>query len=531
MTARRKKDFDPNKAKGPRPGPEVGLFTEQQARQAGPTAMSVSALVTHIRDALARAFPERVTVLGELSNVSRPASGHIYFSLKDEQCTIAAAMWKSKAASLKFQPADGLEVIVEGRVDVYDVQGKLQLYVDHITPRGQGALELAFRQMREKLQAEGLFDPAHKKPLVRVPRALGVVTSGTGAAIRDIQRTVRRRWPAARVYLLPTPVQGDSAAAGIAEAITLLDANADRLELDTIIVARGGGSLEDLWAFNEESVARAVFAARTPILSGVGHEVDVSICDLVADVRAATPTAAAELAVPDREDYARAVRQAATQLRRAMTDRLAGARRTLEAVLRSGVFRDPLARVHRSAQRVDELSHRLHAAEDSLLGRAHRRLAPLENRLSAQHPARQADRARATLDRLLSHLGWALGGRAKRDADRLASLETRLAAQHPAAALNLARQQVQAAERQLEALSYRNVLRRGYSVTRGPDGTIRRSAGEFSAGELLHTILADGEIRSRVLPDQDSTPPQPRPSKRIHRKQTRANPPGPTLFE
>ena len=212
--------------------------------------LSVSQFIEQLRAAISAGFPKRVTIVGELSNVSTPASGHIDFDLKDSAATIPCAMWKPRAAKLKFRPANGLEVVVEATVDVYPAQGKVQLYVERITPRGEGALELAFRQLRESLAAEGLFDPARKKLIPNFPRAIGVVTSATGAAIRDIERTLSRRWPLARVYLFPAMVQGDGAALRIAGAISALDRAAERLGIDTLIVGRGGGSLEDLWCFN-----------------------------------------------------------------------------------------------------------------------------------------------------------------------------------------------------------------------------------------------------------------------------------------
>ena len=266
MSAKRRTLFDPDKARGGRRGPDVGA---RRPGRANSSPISVSALVGRIKQSLHEAFPERLCVVGQISNLSAPASGHLYFTLKDSGAAIGAAMWRARASKLKFRPTDGMEVVVKGKVDIYDVQGKVQLYVERITPAGVGALELAFRQLVEKLSREGLFEAGCKKPIRRFPRAIGVVTSATGAAIRDIQRTIRRRWAATEVFLLPATVQGEGAAEEIAEAIGLLDANAERFGIDTIIVARGGGSLEDLWAFNEEVLARAVFAAGTPIISGV----------------------------------------------------------------------------------------------------------------------------------------------------------------------------------------------------------------------------------------------------------------------
>lgn len=537
MARTRRTIFDPAQAKGPRTGPDAG---SADLNNAGPAAMSVSALIGRIKSALASALPERFCVVGEISNLSMPASGHVYFSLKDSNAAIGAAMWRSQAERLKFRPADGLEVVVEGRVDVYDVQGKLQLYVERMTPRGQGALELAFRQLKEKLQAEGLFDPARKKPIVKFPRALGVVTSSTGAAIRDIQRTLRRRWPAADVYLVPVPVQGEGSADKIAAAVRLLDAAAPKFQIDTILVARGGGSLEDLWPFNEEVLARAVAAATTPVISGVGHEVDVTICDLAADLRAPTPTGAAELAAPDREDIRRHVEHLASRLGRYTLDTLTAGRRALESLLRSSVFRDPAGRVRTSTQRVDELAHRLRASLQGALASATRRLQPVANRLSAQHPARIIERARGRVESQLARLRWVLGGRSKRAGDQVAAAQRRLVKVDPVHRLRLERQNLDALARQLESLSYRNVLQRGFSVTRTEDGKLLRNASDVQTGQMVRTELSDGAFCSEVMGEKTSTMRNDKsdthgcdttkPLETKKKKKTKPND-GPTLFD
>jgi len=507
--------FDPQKARGPRDTPDVG--TKRAAQSSGP--MSVTVLVARIKQALAERFDQPIQVVGEISNFKRHGSGHLYFRLKDANAAIDAVMFKAAAAKLKFRPTDGLEAIASGRVDVYEVRGQLQLYVESLTPKGTGALELAFRQMREKLQGEGLFDPAHKKPIPRFARAIGVVTSPTGAAIRDIRRTIQRRWPGMAVYLLGAPVQGEGAASQVAEAIRLLDVNAPLYGIDTIIVARGGGSIEDLWAFNEETVARAIFAARTPVISGVGHEVDVTICDLVADARAATPTAAAEMAVCDVAELRGHLDALAGRLGRTVRATFETARRALAAVLRSVIYRDPTAAIRTRAQRLDELTHRLRAGMAGLLALRHRRVEPAANRLAALHPARLAEKAGAQVHQLTARLVWALGGRSKRAGETLAALERRLSAIHPRHRVRLARQQVSAAGRQLEAMSYRSVLQRGFSVTRTEAGKILRSADQVRSGLRIETELSDGRIRSTVnesapVRDGDQDPTQGRGTKR-----------------
>ena len=513
MNDRRRKLFDPNRAAGPAQTPAVGRFNNAQQEianidtatgvpvdsSADPNPpMSVTGLISQVKNALSRSLPETLTVVGELRNVSTPASGHVYFSLTDGKSVIGAAMWKYRACKLKFRPTDGLEVVVEGKIDVYDAQGKLQLYADRMTPKGAGALELAFKQLREKLQSEGLFDPARKKPIPKFPRAIGVVTSATGAAIRDIQRTIRRRYPGAKVYLAPAMVQGNGAAEQIANQIALLDQAASQYNIDTIIVGRGGGSLEDLWAFNEEPVARAVFACNTPIISGVGHEVDISICDMVADVRAATPTAAAELAVPDAVELLRHIDNLKMRLRQNILARLDYANARLQAIENSAVFKNPAGAVRSYTQRVDELTHRLRSGLLNNLSQSKSRLANPASRLAALHPARLIERSRSQVESLQARLRWALGGKSKRAGDRLAMLESRLSGVNPKHRLAIAGQRLLSAERQLEALSYRSILARGFSVTKLADGQIVRSASQVPPGAQIKTFLHDGIVNSTV---------------------------------
>ena len=524
--------FDPAKARGPRSGPDVGEDVPAPRQNVPEGAITVSALVGQIKDALTAAFPQRVTVVGEISNFKLHTSGHMYFRLKDADAAIDVTMFGSHARRLKFRPEDGLEVVAKGHVDVYEVRGQLQLRVERMTPKGAGALELAFRQLHEKLQAEGLFDKSVKKPIPRFPRAIGVVTSPTGAAIRDIRRTLLRRWPAATVYLAGSHVQGEGAGESIAAAIRLLDGAADKYQIDTIIVSRGGGSLEDLWAFNEEAVARAIFTARTAIISGVGHEIDVTIADLAADLRAATPTAAAEHAVPDAVEIRQQVLALAGRLNRTVADGVRSGRTGLDGILRSAVFRDPLGRVQTQMQRMDELSHRIDSALGRKLLAGRRRLGPLAGRLAALHPARLHERALAALSRLRNRMAWALSGRSRQAGDALTNLQGKLAAAHPRGRLQLARQSITALERQLDAMSHRCVLARGFSVTRKAGGTIVRSASEVGQGQHLRTELSDGEVDSRVIAPEGRSgrgaePAAPAP----RRRRAKHGQDAPTLFD
>ncbi|MEX2287491.1 MAG: exodeoxyribonuclease VII large subunit, partial [Planctomycetaceae bacterium] len=263
-----------------------------------PPILSVSELTRQLKDLVEVNFVH-VWVLGEVSNCTRAGSGHVYFTLKDGDAQIRAVAWRSQTARWKFEIHDGLEVVVAGPIEVYPARGTYQLIVEQLIPQGVGALELAFRQLQAKLEAEGLFDPRRKRPLPAFPRRIALVTSPSGAAVRDILQVLTRRWRAVDVVIVPVKVQGEGAAREIAAAL----ANVHRIpDVDVVIAGRGGGSLEDLWAFNEEIVARAIAACRVPVISAVGHEIDVSIADLVADCRALTPSEAAELVVPNCED-------------------------------------------------------------------------------------------------------------------------------------------------------------------------------------------------------------------------------------
>jgi len=384
----------------------------------------VGELQAAVRDFLEEEFG-RVWVEGELSGVKRPQSGHLYFALKDEKARLDVVLWRSSAQRLKFEPEDGLQVRVRGRLTVYAPQGRYQMEADSLEPVGAGPLQIAFEQLRKRLEAEGLFDPARKRPLPAFPRRIALVTSPSGAAVRDLIHVASRRWPPLELVVVPVRVQGVGASAEIADAIRLADARG----FDVLVVGRGGGSLEDLWAFNEEVVARAIFEARTPVVSAVGHEVDVTIADLVADVRAATPSAAAELVTPDAAQILGGLRGTERRLARAVRGLLDDARRRVDQAASARSFRRPLERVHEAGLRVDDAGARL---------------------------------ARAGRERL----------RAKGEA-----------LEHAAA--------------RLDALSPLKVLARGFSVTL-KEGRVLTRAADARPGDELRTILADGEVRSRV---------------------------------
>jgi exodeoxyribonuclease VII large subunit len=346
-------------------------------------ALTVTELTAQIKENLETAFPA-VWVSGELSDIARPQSGHVYFTLKDAGAQIRGVIWRSVAGRLRFQLEDGLEVICCGGVDVYPPRGSYQLVVRQLEPRGVGALQLALQQLQQRLAAEGLFDARHKKPLPRFPKRIAVVTSPTGAAIRDFLEVLRRRWPAVEVLVIPARVQGEGAALEITAGIAT--ANQIHPGPDVLVVGRGGGSLEDLWCFNEESVVRAIFASQVPVVSAVGHEIDVTLSDLVADVRALTPTEAAQLVVPSAEEIAASLRALRQRLANSLRSRATAARSRLEAITQRRVLRKPFERLRESAHRLDELELRGRQAARLQTRLARDRIAGLAGHLESLSP-------------------------------------------------------------------------------------------------------------------------------------------------
>jgi exodeoxyribonuclease VII large subunit len=448
------------------------LYDPEQAdalRLAGRVAgvpLRVSQLTAITRELLERGLP-LLWVGGEVSNFTRAASGHCYFSLKDEQAQVRCVMFRHRLAALDWMPANGEHVEVRAAPGLYEPRGEFQLNVDFMRRAGLGALFERFSRLKAKLEAEGLFEPSRKRPVPQFARRVGVVTSTAGAALRDVLTTLRRRMPGVGVVIYPTPVQGEGAAQQIASAI---DAASARAECDVLIVCRGGGSIEDLWAFNEEVVARAIAGCALPVVSGVGHETDFTIADFVADVRAPTPTAAAELVSPDRVQLARRVSAAAVTLRRAVW-------RALE----------------RRMQQADYLSRRLlHPGERIAVQQRH--LALLAPRLAAAWGRRQDARAFA-LARQRHRLGAA--------GPRLAELRmahSRLAQALPrAAALRLAgyAQALDRLQSHLLHLDPRAVLARGYAIVRAGDSVVTSSA-QLAVGAQVELTLGEGSAQARV---------------------------------
>jgi exodeoxyribonuclease VII large subunit len=382
-----------------------------EPREGSQQPLSVSELTGQIKDLIEGTFPQ-VWVTGEVSNCARPRSGHCYVTLKDDQAQLSAVIWRPTMARLRFELGDGMEVVCRGNLGVYPPQGKYQLVIQEIQPKGIGALELALRQLRQKLANEGLFDPARKRPLPRFVRKIAVVTSPSGAAIRDFLEVLRRRWRGTDVLVVPVRVQGEGAAEEIAAAIDAV--NRLQAPIDCLVVTRGGGSLEDLWAFNEEIVCRAIYRSRIPVISAIGHEIDVTLSDLVADVRALTPSEAAERVAPAAEEIAAQLAHYGRRLLGTLRARQASARAGLEALAGHRVFRRPYERLQLAVRRLDELQAAADRAAGNRVLRAGEAIASLAGRLESLSPL-------AVLGRGYSLTRRAEGGPAIRDARDLSA--------------------------------------------------------------------------------------------------------------
>lgn len=358
---------------------------------------TVSRLTQHIRTLLESDVTlQDVWVQGEISNLGRPASGHIYFTLKDANASLRGVMWKGDARRLTLPLQDGMEIEAHGRIGVYEPAGQYQFYADIIRPVGEGALYQEFLRLKAKLEAEGLFEAEHKRPIPELPRQIGIVTSATGAALRDMLNTLRRRLPLVEVILAPAPVQGDEAPTKLVAALAALD----QLQLDVILVARGGGSIEDLWAFNDERVVRAVAASDTPVISGVGHETDFTLCDFAADLRAPTPTAAAELATPiSQMDLSAYLQGMNTRLATSTLSLLAAHQTGLNTLAASLRFASPLRRIQTDRQRLDDYARRGRSALQHRLALADSRLMSFERRLESLNPLAVLGRGYAIVTR------------------------------------------------------------------------------------------------------------------------------------
>ncbi len=439
---------------------------------------TVSQLTTLIKTVLEGNLPSRLTVTGEISDwkVHR-AKGHCYFSLKDENSVLPCVMWASNFKKVKFKPENGLAIFGKGYIDVYEPQGKYQFYIESMTPAGVGALQLAFEQMVKRLAAQGLFDEAHKRALPRYPQRIGILTSESGAAVHDIVDSIFNRWPCVRLYLYPVPVQGEGAAEKIATAIRDVNRRNEKLKLDILIVGRGGGSLEDLWAFNEEVLARAICDSKIPVISAVGHEVDTTIADLVADARASTPTKAGVVAVPDAREVLGQLSAAEGRLAGKVTAVIEIAQERLQTLLASSVFRNPLFAVCNREQQLDEIGGALADSMRVILTGAREQLNKMYEQVVRIEPHRLIGRKMVDINELRSRANAAVAALISRAKIRLAEQGNRLAGLNPKA-----------------------VLRRGYSITTAKQtGMVVKAAKDVDIGDTLVTELAgENLIESRV---------------------------------
>jgi exodeoxyribonuclease VII large subunit len=340
---------------------------------------------------------QEIWVQGEVSNFSRPSSGHLYFTLKDSSASLRCVMWRSAAARQAYLPREGDAVRVHGSLSIYEVAGQYQLYADLIQPTGEGVLYQEFLQLKEKLEAEGLFDPERKRPIPARPSRIGIVTSPTGAALRDMLRTLQRRYPLAEVILAPTAVQGVDAPQGIIDALEVLN---HKYLPDVILLARGGGSIEDLWAFNDENVARAIAASAAPVITGVGHETDFTIADFVSDLRAPTPTAAAELAAPNRQDMLAFIQDILQHLERTIREIVMIKRRESDSLAGRLRLKSPGGRISSDRQRLDDQVHRLSVSLVHSLELQHSKISSLSQRLHSLSPASVLERGYAAVSHL-----------------------------------------------------------------------------------------------------------------------------------
>jgi len=428
--------------------------------------LTVSELTQEIKDILEDRFPD-IWVEGEISNLRIPPSGHIYFTLKDDFSQIRTVLFKMQARTLRFLPEDGLHVICRGRVGLYEKRGEYQLILEAIEPKGIGALQLAFLQLKDRLEKEGLFDTARKKTIPMLPQTIGIVTSPTGAVIRDMLQIIARRFENVHILLYPVRVQGEGASLEIARAIEYFN---DRMNVDVIIVGRGGGSLEDLWAFNEEGVARAIYHSRIPIISAVGHETDYTIADFVADLRAPTPSAAAELVVRDKREMKNTLRYLEGRLESQILQILQEYRINLSHLRK--ILIDPRKKVEQYFLRVDDLANRLRILFSWTLKRKKEKALHLNEGLFYRNPVRRVENLRLSIAEAGKRLG-----------------------QNIRHSIEIQRQKVIGVLGKLDSLSPLSILQRGYSITRKiPTLKILRNAVDVREGDKVEVRLHQGTL-------------------------------------
>ena len=434
--------------------------------------LTVTALTKYLKRKFeADPYLERIFLTGEISNFRMRPNAHQYFSLKDDQAKISAIMFKGAFGKLKFKPEEGMKVLVIGRISLYEPGGSYQIYVEHMEPDGVGALYQALEERKKNFQQEGLFNPDFKQPLVKYPKKIAVVTSPSGAVVRDIMTTVKRRYPIAQLVVFPTLVQGDKAAVDITRRIKEVDQSG---EYDTMIVARGGGSIEDLWPFNEENVARAIFEARTPIISSVGHETDITIADLVADVRAATPTAAAELATPVLREELLRIKEKENRLVQAVSVQIKHKQQKHEHAMNSFVFKQPKRLYEAFSIQLDTLNRRLEQSLAQEINQKEKAFEQMKQRLYFRNPQEKVNVSKQQVVFL---------------DDKLEKSMARLLADK--------KREMQQSVVRLDMLSPLKTMLRGYSYTTVNEKIIK-SVDEIEAEQLLNIHLSDGVIEATV---------------------------------
>jgi exodeoxyribonuclease VII large subunit len=444
---------------------------------------TVRALVSAVRSHIEREYSD-CWVEGEISNLRIPDSGHLYFTLKEESAQIRVVMFRSSAKLLRFRPENGLQVTVRGRITVYEDRGELQISAEFMEPKGAGALQLAFEQLKARLQAEGLFDASRKKPIPPLPQRIGIITSPQGAALRDILNILARRHHSANVLIYPAQVQGDSAPGELMAGLRYFHENLRRgRAAEVIIIARGGGSAEDLACFNHEGLARAVADSKIPVISAIGHETDFTIVDFVADLRAPTPSAAAELVIRSRQEIEAQAEDLYRRLERALRYRLLMARQELTERAQHGAFVRMMDGIHRRQQRLDEQRFRLEKAERQLLERCHRRCENVSATVRHYDARRRLAAIRQQLQAQVANLAAATHRRL---------LESRGALDRRTASL--------------EALSPLAILNRGYALVFDANGQLLKDAARLKAGDNLSARLARGSVRARVTAIERSEP-------------------------
>jgi exodeoxyribonuclease VII large subunit len=468
---------------------QLGLLFQAPARKVYP----VRELVAAVRTQVERAFTD-VYVEGEISNYRPAESGHLYFTLKDGSSQLRMVMWRTQARLLRFRPDNGQQVIARGRVTVYDERGDLQFQAEHLEPKGAGALQIAFEQLKAKLAAEGLFDAARRKPIPALPRRIGLVTSSRGAAVQDILNILRRRHESVNVLIYPAQVQGETAAHEVSTGVRWFNRQGD---VDVIIVARGGGSFEDLFAFNDEGLARTIAASEIPVISAVGHETDFTICDFVADLRAPTPSAAAELVIRSKHELGERVQALHKRLTHTMNYRLLRANNALSNLVQHAVFARMQDSIARRQQRTDDLVFRLAQAQSRILKNQYRRIDAMEASLRRHDLRVRTGEMRRQLDSRTSQLDNVIARLLVERLTELNRLTTSLQSAGPRLVLR-GRSRWERVDSQLAALSPKAILARGYALVFDEQGHLVKQATQLKAGDQVRTQLGSGEFTSKV---------------------------------